>query len=280
LLYGKHTSPPTTHVSSEYRIKGVHEMDLQLAGKRALVTGASRGIGRAIAERLALDGADVAICARSGDAVEDAVKAIESKGGKVWGRSVDVKDPAALRSWVQDAAATLGGIDILVANASALSFGLSVEAFQSAFDVDLIHAVTAVEAAMPHIEQSRSGSIVAIGSIGGVEDSELNSYTKVSYGAIKAALHLYIKSLARTVAPKGIQANVVSPGSTFFNGGAWDRIKREQPERFRNAINMIPMGRMARPDEIANVVAFTASPAASYVTGLNLVVDGAFTRRI
>jgi len=280
LLYGNHTSPLTTHVSSEYRIKGAREMDLQLAGKRALVTGASRGIGRAIAERLALEGADVAICARSGDAVEDAVKALVSKGVKAWGRSVDVKDPAALRSWVQDAAATLGGIDILVANASALSFGLSVEAFQSAFDVDLIHAVTAVEAAMPHIERSRSGSIVAIGSIGGVEDSELNSYAKVSYGAIKAALHFYIKSLARTVAPKGIRANVVSPGSTFFDGGAWDRIKREQPERFRNAINMIPMGRMAQPEEIANVVAFTASPAASYVTGLNLVVDGAFTRRI
>ncbi|MHC2220188.1 SDR family NAD(P)-dependent oxidoreductase [Rhizobium leguminosarum] len=255
-------------------------MDLQLTGKKALVTGSTRGIGLAIAERLALEGADVAICARSGDAVEDAVKALESKGGKAWGRAVDVKDPAALRSWVESAAAALGGVDILVANASALSFGLSIEAFQSAFDVDLIHTVTAVEAVMPHLERSRAGSIVAIGSIGGVEDSELNAYTEVSYGAIKAALHFYIKSLARTVAPKGIRANVVSPGSTFFDGGAWDRIKSEQPEDFRNAVAMIPMGRMARPEEIANVVAFTASPAASYVTGANLVVDGAFTRRI
>ena len=174
----------------------------------------------------------------------------------------------------------MGGIDILVANASALSFGLSSEAFRSALDVDLIHAVTAVEAAMPHLERSLSGSIVEIGSIGGVEDSELNSYTRVSYGAIKAALHFYIKSLARTVAPKGIRANVVSPGSTFFEGGAWDRIKKQEPERFHAAVKMIPMGRMAQPDEIANVVAFTASPAASYVTGLNLVVDGAFTRRV
>ncbi|MGR9466253.1 SDR family NAD(P)-dependent oxidoreductase [Rhizobium leguminosarum] len=251
-------------------------MDLQLTGKKALVTGSTRGIGLAIAERLALEGADVAICARSGDAVEDAVKALESKGGKAWGRSVDVKDPAALRSWVESAAAALGGVDILVANASALSFGLSIEAFQSAFDVDLIHTVTAVEAVMPHLERSRAGSIVAIGSIGGVEDSELNAYTEVSYGAIKAALHFYIKSLARTVAPKGIRANVVSP----VDGGAWDRIKSEQPEDFRNAVAMIPMGRMARPEEIANVVAFTASPAASYVNGANLVVDGAFTRRI
>jgi len=255
-------------------------MDLQLTGKKALVTGASRGIGRAIAKRLAVEGANVAICARNAETVEDTVKELESKGVTAWGDAVDVRNTAALRDWVEGAAAALGGIDILVANASALSFGLSSEAFHSALDVDLIHTVTAVEAAMPHIEQSRSGSIVAIGSIGGVEDSELNSYTQVSYGAIKAALHFYIKSLARTVAPKGIRANIISPGSTFFDGGAWDQIKKQEPERFQNAVKMIPIGRMAHPDEIANVVTFTASPAASYVTGLNLVVDGAFTRRV
>ena len=255
-------------------------MDLQLAGKRAVVTGASRGIGRAIAERLAAEGANVAICARSAQAVTDTVKLLKSKGVAAWGESVDVRDTQALRRWIDGAAGALGGIDILIANASALSFGLSSDAFHAALDVDLIHTVTAVEAAMPHFEQSRSGSIVAIGSIGGVEDSELNSYTKVSYGAIKAALHFYIKSLARTVAPKGIRANVISPGSTSFDGGAWDRIKKEEPERFHDAVKMIPMGRMAHPDEIAKVVAFTASPAASYVTGLNLVVDGGFTRRV
>ena len=255
-------------------------MDLQLAGKRALVTGASRGIGRAIAERLAAEGANVAICARRAHAVADTVKVLKSKGVAAWGECVDVKDTEALRRWVEGAAGALGGIDILIANASALSFGLSREAFHAALDVDLIHTVTAVEAAMPHIEQSRSGSIVAIGSVGGVEDSELNAYTQVSYGAVKAALHFYIKCLARTVAPKGIRANVISPGSTFFDGGGWDRIKKQEPERFHDAVRMIPMGRMAHPDEIANVVAFTVSPAASYVTGLNLVVDGAFTRRV
>jgi NAD(P)-dependent dehydrogenase (short-subunit alcohol dehydrogenase family) len=255
-------------------------MDLQLAGKRALVTGASRGIGRAIAERLAAEGANVAICARSAEAVEEALKSLKSKGIAAWGESVDVRNTTALRKWVEGAAAELGGIDILVANASALSFGLTSEAFHSALDVDLIHTVTAVEAAMPHIEQSHAGSIVAIGSVGGVEDSELNSYAKVSYGAIKAALHFYIKSLARTIAPRGIRANVISPGSTFFEGGAWDGIRTREPERFANAVKMIPIGRMAHPDEIANVVAFTGSPAASYVTGLNLVVDGAFTRRV
>src|SRR5215468_3941567 len=126
-------------------------MDLQLAGKKALITGSARGIGRAIAERLALEGADVAICARSGDAVADAVKALESKGVRAWGQSLDVKDATALRSWVEGAAATLGGVDILVANASALSFVLSVEYLQVALDVGLLHAVAVVLAGMAHL---------------------------------------------------------------------------------------------------------------------------------
>lgn len=255
-------------------------MDLQLAGKKALVTGSTRGIGLAIAERLALEGAEVAIGARSSNTVNDTVKALEAKGAKAWGQSVDVKDATALRGWVESAGNALGGIDILIPNASALSFGPSVEALQLAFDVDLFHTVTAVEAAMPYLERSQSGSIVAIGSIGGVEVSELNPHSKVSYGAVKAALHFYIKSLARDLAPKGIRANVVSPGSTFGEGGPWERVKNSQPERFQAAVAMIPMGRMARPEEIANIVAFTASPAASYVTGANLVADGAFTRTI
>lgn len=272
---------PRRYDPAELRaIAGGEEMDLQLAGKKALVTGSTRGIGLAIVERLALEGAAVAIGARSGDAVADTVKALRSTGTKAWGQSVDVRDAAAMRSWVEQAATALGGIDILVLNASALSFGPGVEALRSAFDVDLVHTVTAVEAAMPHLERSRSGSIVAIGSIGGVEVSELNAHSKVSYGTVKAALHFYIKSLARDLAPKGIRANVVSPGSTFVDGGPWDRVKRYQPERFDHAVSMIPLGRMARPQEIANVVAFMASPAASYVTGANLVVDGCFTRRI
>ena len=125
----------------------------------------------------------------------------------------------------------------------------------------------------------RRGSIVAIASIAGVEDTALNAYSEVSYGTMKAALIFYMKSLAREVAPKGIRANVVSPGSTYFEGGAWQQIEREQPDVFRSAIAQSPMGRMARPEEIANVVAFTVSPIASYLTGANIVVDGAFTRR-
>lgn len=255
-------------------------MDLQLAGMKALVTGSTRGIGRAIAERLALEGADLAICARDGNAVQDTVAAMQLKGVKAWGSSVDVTDATTLRDWVRGAQVALGGIDILVANASALSFGISIESFRAAFDVDLMHTVTLVETAMPYLEQSQAGSIVAIGSIGGIEDTELNTYSDVSYGAMKAALHFYIKSLARSAAHKGIRANVVSPGATYFDGGAWQQIEREQPDVFCRTIAMSPMGRMARPEEVANVVAFTVTPAASYLSGANVVVDGAFTRRI
>lgn len=255
-------------------------MDLQLAGKKVLVTGATRGIGRAVAELFASEGADVAICARDSNAVTETVAALQAKGVKAWGQSVDVADVTALRSWVESAAATLGGIDLLVANASALSFGLNQECFQAAFDVDLMHTLTAVEAALPHLQRSQAGSIVAIGSVAGVEDTALNSYAEVSYGAMKAALIFYMKSLARDVAPKGIRANVVSPGSTYFDGGAWQQIEREEPDIFRKAITMSPMGRMARPEEIANVVVFTSSPAASYVSGANIIVDGSFTRRL
>lgn len=255
-------------------------MDLQLDGKKVLLTGATRGIGRAIAERLALEGADVAICARSSDAVAETVATLAATGVRAWGAALDVADTYALRNWVERAATTLGGIDIVVANASALSFGLSHKAFQAAFDVDLMHTVTLVEAAMPHLERSRAGSIVAIASIAAVEDLPINHYSGASYGAMKAALLSYMKSLARAVAPKGIRANVVSPGNTLFEGGAWQQIEREEPDVFRSAIALTPMGRMARPEEIANVVVFAASPAASFVTGANLVVDGAFTRRI
>ncbi|MEX1108782.1 MAG: SDR family oxidoreductase, partial [Dongiaceae bacterium] len=146
-----------------------------------------------------------------------------------------------------------------------------------ALDVDLLHTVTAVEAALPHLERSGAGAIVAIASISGVEDY---GYEEVAYGTMKAALLYYTKTLADHLAPKGVRANVVSPGTTYFDGGVWQQIERERPEDFRQALGMNPMSRMARPEEIANAALFLVSDAASFITGTNLVVDGGFTRRI
>ncbi len=252
-------------------------MDLHLTGKKALVTGATRGIGNAIARGLLAERCDVAICARDARAVEASVRELSRGGAQVFGRAVDVRDREALIRWVEASAKELGGIDILVANASGLAHGVTPEAFRTAFEIDLMHTVNAVEAAIPHLKRSKAGAIVAIASISGSEDY---GYDSSSYGSLKAALQFYMKSLSRHLAPHGIRANVVSPGTTYFKGGYWHKVEEEQPQTFAETIKANPLGRMATPEEIANMVLFAASPAASFVTGANLVVDGGMTQRI
>jgi len=252
-------------------------MDLQLRGRKAFVTGSTRGIGRAIAEKFAEEGCSVAICARSADQVAAAAKALEAKGAKVFARVVDVADPRALEAWVTDGARALGGLDIFVANASGLAASVSPEEFRKGFDIDVMQVVTGVGAAVPILEKSDAAAVVAIASISGVEDY---GYSESAYGAMKAALLFYMKSLSRKVAKKGIRVNAVSPGPIYFEGGFWHDVERNDPEVFRSVLEQNPMRRMGKPEEIANVAAFLASPMASYVTGANVVVDGGHTRRI
>jgi 3-oxoacyl-[acyl-carrier protein] reductase len=249
-------------------------MDLQLIGKRALVTGATRGIGRAIADGLLAEGCSVSICARDAAAVAAWVTAHPVTA---YGEALDVADPDALSRWVDRAAAVLGGIDILVCNASALAVGATPEAFKQAFETDLMHTVTAASQALPFLEKSDAGSIVAISSVSGSEDY---GYGDAAYGTMKASLLFYIKSLSRHLAPKGIRANVVSPGATWFEAGFWHKVELEDPEGFADAMSRNPMGRMATPEDIANAVIFLSSAAASFVTGANLVVDGGLTQRV
>jgi NAD(P)-dependent dehydrogenase (short-subunit alcohol dehydrogenase family) len=248
-------------------------MDLQLNGKRALVTGGTRGIGRAIAVALAGEGADVSICARRGDEVAATVTA----AGLAFGQACDVSKPDQLKAWIAASARHLGGIDIVVANASALASGASPEAFAQAFEVDLMHTVNAASLALAWLEKSAAGAIVAIASISGVEDY---GYDEAAYGAMKAALLYYIKTLSGELAPRGIRANVVSPGTTYFRDGFWHKVEQDDPAGFAKAMANNPMGRMASPQDIAKAVIFLASPAASFITGANLVVDGGYTRRI
>ena len=251
-------------------------MDLGLKGKKALVTGGTKGIGRAIAELFADEGADVGICSRRADDVKSAVKALAARGIRAWGEALDVGDPTALRHWVERAAHELDGIDILVANVSALAVGDTAETWDKTFKVDMMHTVNAVQAAVPFLERSKAAAIVVISSVSGFEID----FAAGSYGAIKAALIHYAKAMSQQLIRRGIRVNAVSPGNTYFDGGIWQNIERNMPDLYKSALALNPTGRMAAPEEIARGAVFLASPAASFITGTNLVIDGALTKRV
>mgnify|MGYP001466771155 CR=1 FL=1 len=251
-------------------------MDMKLQGARVLVTGATKGIGRAIAETFAAEGANVAICARKADEIAQTLPALQAKGVKAFGAALDVGDAAALKQWVNDAAAALGGIDVVVSNVSALAIGPGEEPWQQEFNVDMMGTVRLVEAALPYLEKSKNAAIVTISSVSGREVD----FAAGAYGAMKAAIIHYTQGLAFQLAGKGVRANTVSPGNTYFPGGVWQNIERNMPDLFKQAMALNPTGRMGTPQEMANAVVFLASPVSSFTTGTNLVVDGALTRGV
>jgi NAD(P)-dependent dehydrogenase (short-subunit alcohol dehydrogenase family) len=250
-------------------------MDLQLTGRTALVTGGTKGIGRAVVEGLAAEGAKVAFCARTKDDVAAVEAEIRATGADVAGTAVDVADRVALADWVAASAERFGGIDVVVANVSGLAFGSTEESWRASFEVDLMHTVRLVEAALPHLEASGVGSVVAVSSVSGREID----FAAGSYGVMKSALVHYTSGLAFQLAGK-VRANAVSPGNTYFDGGVWQGIEQDDPEFFATALGLNPTGRMASPQEIAYGVVMLASPRASFITGTHLVVDGALTRGV
>ncbi|MCW8308016.1 SDR family oxidoreductase [Acidiphilium sp. PA] len=251
-------------------------MDLGLSGKRALITGGTKGIGRAVAEHFAAEGTDVAICARNATEVAETVATLNARGVRATGRAVDVADGPALTAWVRDVTTEFGGLDILVSNVSALAIGQDEASWRAEFETDMMGTVHAVDAAMPALEASTAAAIVVISSVSGREVD----FAAGPYGVFKAALIHYAKGLSFQLAAKGIRVNALSPGNTYFPGGVWEKIEHGNPELYRQALALNPTGRMGTPEEMARAVVFLASPAASFITGTNLVVDGALTRGV
>ncbi|GMG88363.1 SDR family NAD(P)-dependent oxidoreductase [Biformimicrobium ophioploci] len=251
-------------------------MDLGLSGKKAVITGSTRGIGRAIAELLANEGVDLAICSRNQEEVDTAVAALSEKGVKVTGEVVDVADKESYQAWIARAGDELGGIDIFVPNVSAGGGNMSDEGWINNLNVDVLGTTRGIEAAMPFLEQSSAASIVVISSTAGVE----TFMGPQPYNALKGALVIHAKQLSQALAPQGIRVNCVSPGPVYIEGGAWEYIKEHMSDLYEGTLAQIPQGRMGSAGEIANAVAFLASPAASLITGTNLVADGGFTKRV
>ena len=251
-------------------------MDLKMKGMSAIVTGGTKGIGRAIVESLAAEGVNVSFCARNADEVKKTEADLAKSGAKVSGTVVDVGNQAQLEKWVNDSAKSMGGLDIVVCNVSALAIPESEENWSASLNVDVMHTVRTCRTAIPYLEKSKNASIINISSVSGREAD----FAGGPYGTAKSAIIAYTAHLAFSLAEKKIRANTVSPGNTYFPGGVWENIENGNPDLFKFAMGLNPTGRMGTPQEQAFAVTMLASPLASRISGTNLVVDGALTRGI
>ena len=246
-------------------------MDLKLKGKRVIVTGGSRGIGLAIAEEFAKEGAAVSICARGQQALDEACKLIETAGGgEVHAKTCDVSDPIALQEYIESAVTAFKGLNILVNNPSGFGRADDEQGWQVGLDVDLMALVRASWLAVPHIEKAGGGALIHTSSISGLT----SSLRTPPYGAVKAAVIQYTKTQALQLADKNIRVNCIAPGSIEFPGGTWDDAKKNNPGLYAGIQNSIPFGRLGEPDEVARLAVFLGSDAASWITGETIAVDG------
>jgi 3-oxoacyl-[acyl-carrier protein] reductase len=245
-------------------------MDLNLKTKRVVVAGGSRGIGRAIALAFAQEGAAVSICARGVEGVKDAEAALKQTGAKVHAATCDLGDGDAVRAYVEAAAAALGGIDILVNNASGFGRTDDEAGWAASINVDLMGTVRATQTAIPHLQKAGGGAILHISSISGLAPSVRTP----PYGAVKAALIQLTLTQAAALAKDKIRVNCIAPGSIEFPGGVWDQAKTGNPKLYNGILAGIPFGRMGAAEEVANTALFLCSQAASWITGQTVAVDG------
>ncbi len=245
-------------------------MKFDFSGKRVVICGGSRGIGRSIAEAFVRDGASVAICARGKEDLDKAASELAKGGAKVHAAACDLADAESVKAYVKGAGNALGGIDILVNNASGFGHRDDEAGWAAGLSIDLMATVRASHEAISFMEKAGGGSIVNISSISGFKASVRSA----PYAAVKAAVNNYTASQALTLAPKRIRVNAIAPGSIEFPGGVWDQRKTADPALYNGTLKSIPWGRMGEPEEIANVALFLASDLASWVTGQTIAVDG------
>lgn len=221
------------------------------------------------------EGARVYFCSRTAADVDAAVAALSkptpTRPGTAFGASVDVSKPEQVSAWVKSALSAEGGIDVVISNVSALSMADTAEAWTAAFQTDMLGTVTLINTALPGLEK-RKGNIVAISSVSG---RDVDFTAPGPYGTFKAALTHYMAQQAHVLAPKGIRVNTVSPGNIYVEDGVWGNIERKNPELFKSQLAKNPLGRLGTPEEVSNAVLFLASDKASFISGANLLVDGA-----
>jgi NAD(P)-dependent dehydrogenase (short-subunit alcohol dehydrogenase family) len=251
-------------------------MDLGLKGKKVVLTGGGRGIGRATLDILAEEGCDIAFFSRKSEDVKKAADAIAARGRRAFGEAFDMQaGPEAYVQWLKQAAANLGGCDIFIPMVSASGSGATGD-WQKCFDFDVMGAARGCEALGPELEASGAGSIVLLSSSASVE----TFIRPQAYNAMKGALLVYAKQLGQALGAKGVRVNVVSPGPVEFPGGNWPRIKANSPEFYQKTVDQVALRRLGAAEDVAKAVVFLASPAAAFITGTNLMVDGGFTKRV
>jgi 3-oxoacyl-[acyl-carrier protein] reductase len=250
-------------------------MDLGLNGKVAMITGASRGLGRAMAIALGAEGVRLSLCARGGPALDAAASELKTAGHQVVAQAANVNDASAMESWMAATLKAFGGVDILVNNAGGAKIGtlgqLGEDGWRDAFDLNFFSAVRLARLCAPEMEKRSGGSIINISSIYGREAGG-----PISYNTSKAAMISFTKGLARELAKKGVRVNSIAPGSIIYPGGTWEGLFKQNPEFEKDFIaHEFPAGRLGRPDEVAYAVVMLASPRASWITGATIPVDGA-----
>ena len=250
-------------------------MDLQLKGKVVMLTGASRGLGRAMAQALAAEGARLSICARGAEALQEAAVELKSSGGEIMAQTADVCDPASIQAWTQATIKQFGGVDILINNAGGARVGtlnqVSEEAWQQAFDLNFFSAVRLSRLCASEMDKRGGGAIINISSIYGREAGG-----PLTYNSSKSAIIAFTKMLARELAPRQVRVNSVAPGSILYRGGTWEKAFKANPAFEKDFISHdFPAGRLGTPEEVAYAVVMLASPRASWITGVCLPVDGA-----